>query len=147
MSQRTRYSGAILQDGYILLIQHHYFASAERWWLLPGGGREPGETEEETVRREMLEETGLQVRVERLLIEEFVDDRGVYDCYRTYLCTPVGGMAKPGYEPEPEPSAMYEIAALRWLPLSDESTWEEDLRLNPIMGPLLRKIREQLANG
>lgn len=31
-------------------------------WLLPGGGLEPGESAEEAVAREMLEETGLAVR-------------------------------------------------------------------------------------
>lgn len=31
-------------------------------WLLPGGGIEPGETAEETARREVAEETGCQVK-------------------------------------------------------------------------------------
>jgi double-stranded uracil-DNA glycosylase len=29
------------------------------WWVTPGGGREPGESDEETVRRELQEEVGL----------------------------------------------------------------------------------------
>ena len=35
-------------------------------WCVPGGGMDPGESAEETCRREVLEETGLQVRVLRL---------------------------------------------------------------------------------
>ena len=36
-------------------------------WGLPGGGREPWETPAETVRRELTEETGQEVTIERLL--------------------------------------------------------------------------------
>jgi 8-oxo-dGTP pyrophosphatase MutT (NUDIX family) len=36
-------------------------------WCIPGGGMDPGESAEETCVREVLEETGLQVRVLRLV--------------------------------------------------------------------------------
>ena len=38
-----------------------------RLWCLPGGGMDPGESAEETSIRETLEETGLHVRVTRLV--------------------------------------------------------------------------------
>jgi ADP-ribose pyrophosphatase YjhB (NUDIX family) len=36
-------------------------------WCVPGGAMEPGESAEECCRREVLEETGLEVRPERLI--------------------------------------------------------------------------------
>ncbi len=59
------------------------------WWNLPGGGMEPDETVEEAMRREVREETGLEVAVERLI--------GVYskpqkqEVVLTFRCRVVGG--------------------------------------------------------
>lgn len=51
--------GAIIRDsaGRILLQQRSDYGD----WGLPGGGMEPGETIEDTMRREVREETGLDV--------------------------------------------------------------------------------------
>jgi ADP-ribose pyrophosphatase YjhB (NUDIX family) len=53
-------------DGRVLFDRTHHEGKAPFYWL-PGGGVEPGETAEEAVRRELIEEASLVIRVVRLL--------------------------------------------------------------------------------
>ena len=59
------------------------------WWNLPGGGMETGETVVEALCREVREETGLEVKIERLV--------GVYskpqkqEVVLTFFCQVIGG--------------------------------------------------------
>lgn len=50
-------------DGRVLLVRHTY---GRLNWELPGGGADPGESPDETAVREIREETGLEVRIDRL---------------------------------------------------------------------------------
>jgi len=55
--------GAVVLDGdHVLLIKRGH-APLKGHWSLPGGGVETGETLEQAVAREVLEETGLTVEV------------------------------------------------------------------------------------
>ena len=66
------------------------------WWNLPGGGMEAGETVDEALRREVREETGLEVEVEQLV--------GVYskpqkqEVVLTFRCRLAGGTLHPTEE-------------------------------------------------
>jgi mutator protein MutT len=86
----------IVQDGKVLIVKRKYDPLAGQW-SLPGGGVELGETLEDSVVREMLEETGLAIEVGPV-IEVF--DRITRDSTGEvryhfvlvdYLCWPVGG--------------------------------------------------------
>ena len=60
--------GAVITDGQgrLLMIKRGREPGAGLW-SIPGGRIEPGESDAEALAREMLEETGLTVRVGRLL--------------------------------------------------------------------------------
>lgn len=49
----------------VLLVQHHDPRDDVIFWMPPGGGSENGETLEEAARREVKEETGVEVRILR----------------------------------------------------------------------------------
>ena len=60
-------AGAVVhKDGHVLLIRRKYPPNAGRW-AIPGGLVELGETTSAAAAREVKEETGLSVRIERLL--------------------------------------------------------------------------------
>lgn len=79
-------------------------------WQPPGGVLELGETFEEGVQREVLEETGVHVRIERLT--------GVYKNMTlgvvalVFRCTPINGT----------PQATDECREVQWLDLTDAVT-------------------------
>jgi 8-oxo-dGTP pyrophosphatase MutT (NUDIX family) len=49
-------------DGRLLLIDRYRFQTDTRGWEIPAGAAEPGESVEQTARRELLEETGCEAR-------------------------------------------------------------------------------------
>ena len=64
-----RVAGVFVEDGHVLL----YRVVGMDYWFLPGGRVEVQEASEESLRREMQEELGLQVQIGRLLwlVENF----------------------------------------------------------------------------
>ncbi len=66
-----RITGVVIVDGKVLLQRN----AGEEVWFMPGGRAELGEPAEETLRREMREELGVDIVVERLLwvVENFFE--------------------------------------------------------------------------
>lgn len=89
------FAAAVIFDseGRILLVKLTY--QREHPWGLPGGSLEYGETPEEGVRREVREETGWEVQIERLLfVKTWTPDRvGLY-----YVCRITDGEFQPSDE-------------------------------------------------
>jgi TDG/mug DNA glycosylase family protein len=50
---------AVVRDPRARILLLRYEDAYSHWWVTPGGGREPGESDEETLRRELAEEIGL----------------------------------------------------------------------------------------
>ncbi len=141
----TRCQGVVVVDDHILLIQHREHVGGRSFWLLPGGGQEADESEETCVVREMKEETGLDVKVERLLMTVPRHPEGQHRERKTYLCTILAGVAQPGYDPEPEARARYRIAAVGWYDLSSEQDWGADILADTRTYTELKRIQALLG--
>jgi ADP-ribose pyrophosphatase YjhB (NUDIX family) len=58
---------AVITDDQERVLLAHWNEGSRAAWTLPGGGLEPGEDPERAARREVREETGYRVVLERLL--------------------------------------------------------------------------------
>ncbi|MCM2290926.1 NUDIX hydrolase [Allorhizobium sp. BGMRC 0089] len=69
-----RIAGLAFRDGHVLVHR----ATHEPFWTFPGGRAEIGETSEETLKREMIEELGVEATIHRLLwsVENFFHYEG-----------------------------------------------------------------------
>ncbi len=57
----------VFRQGKLLITQRHADAHLGGLWEFPGGKREPGESFEDCLRRELREELGIEVAVEELV--------------------------------------------------------------------------------
>ena len=143
--RKIRYQGAIIRDNHILLIRHRENESGRSYWILPGGGIELGETEEDCIRREMKEETNLNVRILSFLLDEPAHPNDRYNSWKTFLCEPYVGEASPGFEPEPDAASEYSIAEVKWFDMSNETGWNPELIADPFTYGQLQRLRKKLG--
>lgn len=107
--------GAIVHDnnGRLLLIRRATDPGRGRW-SLPGGRVKPGESDVSALRREMLEETGLVVRVGELVgsVRRAAPGGGTFEIF-DYRCTVAGStQLRPGDD----------AADARWVRANDYQT-------------------------
>lgn len=124
MTERIQAVVAILQrEGAFLLVKRSdYNKTASGYWCPVSGRVEPGETQEEAVRREVMEEVGLEVEaVEKVAEIGSADDRFALHFWRTKI---LGGEAH---------IASDEATALQWFTLDElkelQPTFEEDIEI------------------
>ena len=137
-SPRHTARGIVIHEGKLLLIERwrgkmHYFS-------IPGGGIEEGEVPEETVVREIAEETSCVVTVERPLYS-FITEVGSQ--HHIFLCSYQSGVP---HLPETSPEFLHSKPNNKFAP-----TWLDlaELPNAPflIWKPIADRLKKDLANG
>ena len=121
-------SVAVLRDRSIMLVRRGR-APSKGLYAFPGGRVEPGESLEEAARRELLEETGVEVGALAQLREILIDSRG--DGGSFYRLTVFGARhlrGEPAADDDADEAAFFSLAEIERLPLTD-STLEIVLEL------------------
>ena len=133
---QIRVTGVLVENGAILLVKQRL--SQNRAWSLPGGRLEQGETLEEGVCRELFEETGLKVRVERLLYLCDVKSSSYKVVHITFLLSRVGGeITLPTNEKDENP-----ISDVRFVPVTELT----DYGFSPVFRDLAENQFPQKGN-
>lgn len=111
--------GGVVLDGDVVLLVRRAFPPRQGEWSLPGGRLELGESLADGVRREVREETGLEIEVGPV-VEVFDrvhrDDAGgirYHFVVVDFLCRPAGGALRAGDDAaDVRWVARHEVAAL-----------------------------------
>ena len=103
-------AAVIERDGRIFAAARGY-GDYRGWWEFPGGKIEPGETPQQALQRELLEEMDYRIKVDRHLITVNHEYPDFSITLATYLCTPISPSFK-----------LKEHNDFRWLPKEDLST-------------------------
>lgn len=125
---RIRAAVILLQGEEVLLVRHQ--KGQDTYWLLPGGGVEYAETAPEAARREVMEETGLEVEVGDLALvaETLAPDSSRHLLHLVFGARMLGGRLQVGREAR--------LAEARFVPLDAL----ERLNLHPPMASAILSV-------
>jgi 8-oxo-dGTP diphosphatase len=127
----------IWRDGEVLLVRHE--KGGRSYWLVPGGGVDPGETMVDAGARELREETGYDVEVNRLvLVCEAIDPSpgGRHIVNAVYSGSIRGGSLSVGIGDKA-------LREARWLPVAKLTMVD----MYPPIGHHLRDIIDENGQG
>lgn len=112
---RQKAYALIVEDGRLLLVRYYYPREKAWYWNFPGGTVEHGESLEQAVRRELMEECCVEIEVGPMLLREAMPGR---DYVRHFFrCHIREGRPRISDNPATNDS----IGAIEWVPLSNPS--------------------------
>jgi 8-oxo-dGTP diphosphatase len=128
MKPQVEVAAAIIHnDGQILISQRDEKSHLSGFWEFPGGKREPNESFEECVLREIREELNVDVEVERYFETVHYEYAEKVVQLRFYFCRYLSGEAR-----------ALGCRQFRWVPLLELSRY----KFPPANEPILQKLRQ-----
>ncbi len=106
--KRIRVAAALIRRDDLIFATQRGYGNYKDWWEFPGGKVEAGETSEEALEREILEELDTQIINDGLLITVEYDYPEFHLTMDCFWCRVAKGELK-----------LLEHEAARWLPMTD----------------------------
>lgn len=145
MERTVRCQAVIIKNDRILVLRQYNHKRSEEYWMLPGGGLETNESEEECIKREIKEETNLDIDIKMKLFDDSGLGNDVYKRYVTFLCTPITSSSQ---RVGSENDSYREILELVWISFTEEKEWNEYIitdQFYPSMSEIKKKLLEILV--
>jgi len=101
---RVRVCGICMKGDSLLLVNHHSLNESNDFWAPPGGGMDFGQSAEQNLKREFLEETGLEIEIEKFLFVHEYLKAPLHAIELIFKVNEVGGNLVKGIDPEMEKS-------------------------------------------
>jgi mutator protein MutT len=115
----------IFNEGQVLISQRDEKSHLSGYWEFPGGKREPDESFEDCVLREIREELNIEVEVERYFETVFYEYSEKVVLLRFYFCRYLGGEAQ-----------ALGCRQCKWVPVPELPSY----RFPPANEPILQKL-------
>lgn len=131
--------GALIFKGKRILLVQRGKQPLLGWWSLPGGALETGESLADGIRREVREETGLEVKPLAIatVFERIIPDAAGRAEYHyvliDYVCRVTGGTAAPATD----------VSALAWVMEDELERYQLTEGTLPVIREAFRKRRKQ----
>ena len=106
--KKIKVAAAVITDGSRIFATQRGYGNYKDWWEFPGGKLEPGETAEEALKREIVEELDTVITVDEYLTTIEYDYPEFHVSMDCFLCSIVSGSL-----------TLLEHEAARWLPYDD----------------------------
>ena len=119
MHQKIRHISArgVIFDKNSVLIVKHAHKNRQPFWCFPGGKVEQGETIPEALKRELKEETNIEIEPGNILfIQDFIHEHLLELFFR---CEKISGTGELGYDPEVMGSPV--LIDIRWANINELS--------------------------
>lgn len=136
---RIRVSGALVRNGQLLLIEHT--KNSDIYYLLPGGGAEDFEDLKTSLKREFLEELGMNVFVgEVLQLAQNISPDGSRNIFHVIFS--VSSLDNP------ELSELGgRVTGFRWIDLDSQDSVQSFVFYPPVLEHLLELLNDSSYNG
>ena len=108
----------IIQDGKVFATQRGY-GDLKGWWEFPGGKMEPGETPQEALTREILEELDAEIEIGELLDTVEWDYPAFHLTMHCFLCTLISESMHLNEHEDAAWLSAETLHSVKWLPADE----------------------------